>query len=51
MPELITLNIPLFLVHEAQALYVNPGCPKCISGIKVSPVNKNVFVISFILYF
>ena len=29
-----------FLVNGPQALYVNPGCFKCISGINLSPPNK-----------
>ena len=37
----------LFLVNGPQALYVNPGYLKCISGINLSPANKNVFTISF----
>ena len=30
----------LFLVNDPQALYVSPGCFKCISGINLSPANK-----------
>ena len=37
------------MVHKR--LYVNPGCFKCISGINLSPANKNLFTILFILYF
>ena len=38
------------LVNGPQALYVNPGCLKCISGVNLSLANKNLFTISFILY-
>ena len=38
-------------MNGPQALYVNPGCLKCISGINLSPANKNLFIISFTLYF
>ena len=31
-----------------QALYINPGCFKCISGINLSPANKNLLSISLI---
>ena len=34
--------LSLFLVNVPQALYVNPGCLKCISGINLYPVNKNL---------
>ena len=41
----------LFLfLNGPQALYVNPGCLKYISGIKLSPANKILFTLSFILY-
>ena len=43
-------KIPLFLVNGSQALYVNPSCLKYISVINLSPVNKNLLTISFILY-
>ena len=39
----------LFLVNGPHALYVNPGCFKCISGINFSPANKNILTNSFIL--
>ena len=42
--------LSLFLVNERQALYVNPGCLKCISGINLSAANKKLFIIEFILY-
>ena len=42
------MNSSLFLVNSPQALQVNPGCFKCISGKNVSPVNKNLLTISFI---
>ena len=32
-------------------LYVIPGCFKCISGINLSPANKCLFTIAFILFF
>ena len=41
----------LFLVNGSQALYGNPGCLKCISGIDTSPANKNLLIISSILHF
>ena len=34
-----------------QELYINPGCLKYISGISLSPANKNLFIIPFTLYF
>ena len=40
----------LFLVNDPQALQGNPGCRKCILGIILSPANKKLFTISFILY-
>ena len=36
-------------MNGSQVLYVNPGYFKCIFGINVSPANKNIFIISFIL--
>ena len=33
----------LFSVNGPKALYVNPGCVKCISGINLSPANKSLF--------
>ena len=38
-------------MNGPQALYVNPGCFKCSSGINLSPANKGIFTIAFILYF
>ena len=38
-------------MNVAQALYVNTGYFKCISGINLSPANKSLFTIAFILYF
>ena len=35
-------------VNGPQTLQVKPGCFKCISGINLSPANKNLFTISFI---
>ena len=32
--------LPLFLVNGPEALYVNPGCLKCISGMNISPAEK-----------
>ena len=40
----------LFLVNDPQALQGNPGCRKRILGIILSPANKKLFTISFILY-
>ena len=42
--------LSLFLVNDPQALYVNPGCLNCISGIYLSPANENLLTISFNLY-
>ena len=42
--------LSLFFVNGSQALYVNPGCLKFISGINLSPANKNLFTMSFNLY-
>ena len=37
-------------MNEPQALYVNPGCLKCTSDIKLtSPANKNLLIVAFIL--
>ena len=43
-------NLSLVLVNGPQALYVKPGCFKCISAINLSPANKNLLTISFLLY-
>ena len=40
----------LFFLNGPQALYANLGCLKCISGINLSPTNKKLQTISFILY-
>ena len=32
----------LFLVKGPQALYVNSGCVKCISGMILSPADENM---------
>ena len=37
----------LILVNEPQALYVNPGCLNCLSGIHYLPLKK-LFIISFV---
>ena len=42
--------LSLLLVNGTQALKVNPGHLKCISGISLFPANKNLFIILFILY-
>ena len=48
------VNSRLCLVHfdkhtlGLQALYINPGCLKCISGMNLSLANKNLITISFI---
>ena len=34
-----------FFVNGPQALYINPGYLKCISGINLSPTNKNLFTL------
>ena len=39
-----------FFVFCKWCTYVNMGCLKCISGINLSPANKNLFTISSILY-
>ena len=41
--------LSLFFVNDSQALYVNSGCLKCISGINLSAANKKLLAISFIL--
>ena len=38
-------------MNGPQALFVNPGCFKCIAGTNLSPANKSLFTIAFILYF
>ena len=38
-------------MNGPQALYVNPGCLKCISNINLSPANKSLLAIAFILQF
>ena len=38
--------LSLSSVNGPQTLSVNPGCFKCISGINLSPANKNVFTVS-----
>ena len=38
-------------MNGPQALYVNPGCLKYISGINLSLNNKSLFTIAFMLYF
>ena len=42
--------LSLHFANGLKALFVNPGYLKCISGINLSPANKNMFTISFILY-
>ena len=37
-----------FSVNGPQALYVNPDCIQCISGINLSPANKKIFTVQFI---
>ena len=37
----------MFLVNGTQALYVNTGCLKCISGMNLSPAIRSML---FILY-
>ena len=43
--SLIYFILSLILVTGPQDLYGNQGCLKCISGINLSPANKNVFII------
>ena len=38
-------------MNGPQALYVIPGCFKCISGTKLSHANKSLFTIALILHF
>ena len=38
------------MVNDPQALFVNPGCLKCISGINLYPAIKKMFTISFFQY-
>ena len=42
--------LSLFLVNGPQALYVNPGYLKGISGINLSPASKNLLIKSFFFY-
>ena len=51
------VSFSLFFMNIPQALYVNPsylsfGClsSPCILGMNLSPANKNLFIILFILY-
>ena len=37
-------------MNGTQTRYVNPGCLKWISGINISPSNKNLITISLILH-
>ena len=49
----VSLNIwiiSLFFVNGLEALYVNPVYLKYISGINLSPANKKLLTVSFILY-
>ena len=48
---LIFLYSLFVFVNGPQAWYVNPDCLKCISGKSLSPANKKLFTISFILYY
>ena len=36
-------------MNGPQALYVNPGYLKCISDVNLSPANKSLLAIAFIL--
>ena len=49
--SLIFFILSLFLVNDSQALYVNPGCLKCISGINLLSASKSLFTIECISYF
>ena len=42
--------LSLLLVNGPDVLHVNPCYRKCVSGINISPSNKKLFTISFILY-
>ena len=42
--------LSLFFVNSPQPLDVKPGCLKCISDMNLSPANKKLLTISFILY-
>ena len=51
---LVSLNvfiISLFLVNGLQSLYVNTVCLRCIFGKNLSLINKNLFLVLFVLYF
>ena len=37
-------------MNGPEALYVNPGRLKCTSDMNLSPTNKNLFTILFILH-
>ena len=38
------------LVDDPQALYVNAGCFKCISGMNLYPPNESFLIVSFSFY-
>ena len=38
-------TLSLLLENDSQAQQVNPSCLKCISGINLSPANKNLLTI------
>ena len=49
----VSLNfyiLSLIFVNGPQALCVNTGCIICISGMNVSPANKKLPIITFVLY-
>ena len=46
----ISFILSLFFVNGSQGLDVNPGRLICISGMNLSPANKNLLNTSFFSY-
>ena len=44
------LNHLFLLVDDPQALYVNAGCFKCISGMNLYPPNESFLIVYFSFY-
>ena len=50
-PNYLSFSILSFIfVNGPEALYLNSGCLRCVSGMIVSPVNTNLIIITFIFY-
>ena len=43
-------NVFFVFVNVPHGLYVNMGCLECISGMDLSPTNKKLFILLFILF-